>query len=148
MTGLKGIWYMASNLHARNWFALRNTTSWSLALLWSLYFRNLFAFGVRLISLIFQQVLLHAAVLVGMKPRSAWTGNYSCGCVVATSFIFSQTSGSSFDVNINRLLGTCMGLAVGNFPALLMLGRHQLHRCMWAVPGFLVDCFLFLCLAT
>ena len=26
---------------SRNWFALRNTTSWSLALLWSLYFRRL-----------------------------------------------------------------------------------------------------------
>lgn len=70
----------------RNWFALRNTTSWLLALLWSLYFRN-----------------------------------YSCGCVVATSLIFSQTSGSSFEVNINRLLGICMGLAVGNIPALLIL---------------------------
>ncbi|CAL1154115.1 unnamed protein product [Cladocopium goreaui] len=69
----------------RNWFALRNTTSWLLALLWSLYFRN-----------------------------------YSCGCVVATSLIFSQTSGSSFEVNINRLLGICMGLAVGNIPALLI----------------------------
>ncbi|CAK9112205.1 unnamed protein product [Durusdinium trenchii] len=70
----------------RHWFALRNTTSWTLALLYSLYFRD-----------------------------------YNCGCVVATSYIFSQTSGSSFDVNINRLLGVCMGLAVGNIPALLIL---------------------------
>jgi hypothetical protein len=53
--------------------------------------------------------------------RAAMAGNYSCGCVVATSLIFSQTSGSSFEVNINSLLGICMGLAVGNIPALLTL---------------------------
>ncbi|CAJ1425175.1 unnamed protein product, partial [Effrenium voratum] len=81
----------ASDWAERHWFALRNTTSWTLALLWSLYSRN-----------------------------------YSCGCVVATSFIFSQTSGSSFDVNINRILGVGMGLAVGNFPALLILDGSTL----------------------
>ena len=62
-----------------------------------------------------------------------FSGNYNCGCVVATSFIFSQTSGSSFDVNINRLLGTCMGLAVGNFPVLLSLDfdEHLLRMCFF-----------------
>ena len=53
--------------------------------------------------------------------RRPTRGNYNCGSVVATSMIFSQTSGSSFDVNINRLLGTCMGLALGNIPALVRL---------------------------
>ena len=43
------------------------------------------------------------------------------GCVVATSFIFSETSGSSFDTNMNRILGVGMGLAVGNVPAILIL---------------------------
>ena len=70
----------------RHWFALRNTVSWTLALLWSVYSRD-----------------------------------YSMGCVVATSFIFSDTSGSSFDTNINRILGVGMGLGVGNVPAILIL---------------------------
>eukprot|EP00439_Symbiodinium_sp_Y106_P053021 s2973_g7.t1 len=72
--------------NSRHWFALRNTVSWTLALLWSVYSRG-----------------------------------YSMGCVVATSFIFSETSGSSFDTNINRILGVGMGLAVGNVPAILIL---------------------------
>jgi len=72
--------------NSRHWFPLRNTVSWTLALLWSVYSRG-----------------------------------YSMGCVVATSFIFSETSGSSFDTNINRILGVGMGLAVGNVPAILIL---------------------------
>ncbi|CAE7663112.1 unnamed protein product [Symbiodinium pilosum] len=76
----------------RHWFALRNTVSWTLALLWSVYSRE-----------------------------------YSMGCVVATSFIFSETSGSSFDTNINRILGVGMGLAVGNVPAILILSGTRAH---------------------
>ena len=52
---------------------------------------------------------------------SVYSRGYSMGCVVATSFIFSETSGSSFDTNINRILGVGMGLAVGNVPAILIL---------------------------
>ena len=50
------------------------------------------------------------------------------GCVVATSFIFSETSGSSFDTNINRILGVGMGLAVGNVPAILILSGTSAEK--------------------
>lgn len=79
--------------NSRHWFALRNTVSWTLALLWSVYSRG-----------------------------------YSMGCVVATSFIFSETSGSSFDTNINRILGVGMGLAVGNVPAILILSGTSAEK--------------------
>ena len=144
---------------SRNWFALRNTTSWSLALLWSLYFRHLpWVQGLHMCVSLLSSHKLRAWVIwkslkvVGIKHHGLqyaccseffdkelflksqmflfvlFSGNYNCGCVVATSFIFSQTSGSSFDVNINRLLGTCMGLAVGNFPALLSLERWEFKK--------------------
>eukprot|EP00931_Biecheleriopsis_adriatica_P059954 TRINITY_DN35958_c0_g1_i1.p1 TRINITY_DN35958_c0_g1~~TRINITY_DN35958_c0_g1_i1.p1 ORF type:complete len:924 (-),score=176.27 TRINITY_DN35958_c0_g1_i1:218-2989(-) len=74
----------------RHWFALRNTTSWTLALLWSVHIRG-----------------------------------FSSSCVMSTSFIFSATTGSSFDTNLNRMIGVTMGLAVGNVPAILVLSATE-----------------------
>jgi len=52
---------------------------------------------------------------------SIYKRGFNSGCVVGISMIFSATPGSSFDTNINRMLGVAMGLAMGNIPALLAL---------------------------
>mmetsp|Transcript_19359 Transcript_19359/g.58234 ORF Transcript_19359/g.58234 Transcript_19359/m.58234 type:complete len:907 (-) Transcript_19359:36-2756(-) len=52
---------------------------------------------------------------------SLYVRGFQGGCVVTVSFIFSTKSGSSFDKNINRMVGVGLGLGVGSVPALLVM---------------------------
>eukprot|EP00928_Gymnodinium_smaydae_P092829 TRINITY_DN7678_c0_g1_i3.p1 TRINITY_DN7678_c0_g1~~TRINITY_DN7678_c0_g1_i3.p1 ORF type:complete len:969 (+),score=213.43 TRINITY_DN7678_c0_g1_i3:55-2961(+) len=69
---------------------------------------------------------------------SVYKRSFSSGCVVGTSLIFSATSGSSFDKNINRMLGVGMGLAFGSLPAMLCLQGAGVHDRDFGVPRILV----------
>eukprot|EP00927_Polykrikos_kofoidii_P086034 TRINITY_DN9520_c0_g1_i1.p1 TRINITY_DN9520_c0_g1~~TRINITY_DN9520_c0_g1_i1.p1 ORF type:complete len:928 (-),score=91.49 TRINITY_DN9520_c0_g1_i1:308-3043(-) len=98
------------SLRDRHWYAMRNLTSWMLALLWSLYRRN-----------------------------------YSALCVSTVSVLISVSSGSgsSFDRNINRMLGAGLGLTVGNAPALLVLqGFAENDKSPFFLPCFIIYCVL------
>lgn len=54
---------------------------------------------------------------------SLYIRGYGAGCVTTVSYIFtsSNASGSSFDKNINRMVGVGLGLGIGSVPALLVM---------------------------
>lgn len=57
---------------------------------------------------------------------SVWVHEYHACCVICVSFIFSSTLGSLLERNINRVIGTSMGIMIGNLPAsLLLMSDHS-----------------------
>lgn len=57
---------------------------------------------------------------------SVWVLHYDSCCVTCVSFIFSSTLGSLMERNMNRVIGTSMGIIIGNLPAsLLLMSDHS-----------------------